>query len=583
MIKNVLHLLLFLLVSQITLAQVGIGTVNPDASSILDVTSIDKGFLPPRVANTNSISNPATGLLIYNLTENCIQVNTGTPSSPSWTCMNTNGGSNGSSNSSINLDCEDVFKNISSFGARPFKSSIHFNPNHYKFTFFLNSDGSKLYNTRGFYYDSTPGKELNQYASTVTKTANEVLAVSQKFPNIEWKEFFAIDEGLNANGPTVLYLLSKTGDLKSMQMTEKQVANYRLGFSNEIFSGNSTVPPADPDLTFFGNFTFQPMNHYVNDVDQTIKFDDMYPFRVNSGKGVVFFLFSKTTNKFYSFGGSYPSNSYPSSLTSLQLMRDYPSDIRESFMVKEATYLNDLVSHFNTEIVDHNKSYTTFIGSEGKLIFITKDNYVNYVKNASNIERYKLPNGVKPIHLIGGTKKMILGDDGKVYYGLESALTFTNMPSFTTSSGTINHKEANLQEHPYFQPAVSNIKSIYLLEGRNYLVIDQNDKPYNFFSYANSTYPHLDVLFDLSNRGIDKINRVLAIDKDIITETDNGNGFLINMLDISSSNTSRVTVTQFDTDFRDAMFSNSTIDIDGKYIIDPVQIRNRLFTNCINN
>lgn len=52
-------------------AQVGINTTSPNASAQLDVTSTNKGFLPPRIAltsiNDNStISSPASGLLIYN-------------------------------------------------------------------------------------------------------------------------------------------------------------------------------------------------------------------------------------------------------------------------------------------------------------------------------------------------------------------------------------------------------------------------------------------------------------------------------------------------------------------------------------
>jgi hypothetical protein len=53
-------------------AQVGIGTTTPEASSILDVTASDKGFIAPRVSLTNvtdnlaPINSPAEGLLIYN-------------------------------------------------------------------------------------------------------------------------------------------------------------------------------------------------------------------------------------------------------------------------------------------------------------------------------------------------------------------------------------------------------------------------------------------------------------------------------------------------------------------------------------
>lgn len=50
---------------------VGINTINPDASAVLDIVSTDKGILVPRIAlksNTDKtiINNPATGLLIFN-------------------------------------------------------------------------------------------------------------------------------------------------------------------------------------------------------------------------------------------------------------------------------------------------------------------------------------------------------------------------------------------------------------------------------------------------------------------------------------------------------------------------------------
>ncbi len=38
---------------------------NPDASAILDVKATNKGMLVPRVSQTSAVSNPATGLLVY--------------------------------------------------------------------------------------------------------------------------------------------------------------------------------------------------------------------------------------------------------------------------------------------------------------------------------------------------------------------------------------------------------------------------------------------------------------------------------------------------------------------------------------
>jgi uncharacterized protein (TIGR02145 family) len=53
---------------------VGIGTTAPDSSSILDLTSTNKGLLLPRVANTAAITTPANGMLIYDLSSNCLKV-----------------------------------------------------------------------------------------------------------------------------------------------------------------------------------------------------------------------------------------------------------------------------------------------------------------------------------------------------------------------------------------------------------------------------------------------------------------------------------------------------------------------------
>ena len=71
-------------------AQVGINTPEPDQSSILDITDDSKGVLIPRITQLSTISNPAKGLLVYDLTKNCLSQNVGTPESPNWVCMSAN-------------------------------------------------------------------------------------------------------------------------------------------------------------------------------------------------------------------------------------------------------------------------------------------------------------------------------------------------------------------------------------------------------------------------------------------------------------------------------------------------------------
>ncbi len=67
--KKLLIILLFVYAG--SNAQTGIGTNTPEASAKLDVSSSNKGFLPPRVTLTSitdntTIPNPANGLLVYN-------------------------------------------------------------------------------------------------------------------------------------------------------------------------------------------------------------------------------------------------------------------------------------------------------------------------------------------------------------------------------------------------------------------------------------------------------------------------------------------------------------------------------------
>jgi len=61
-----------LLISASTYAQVGVGTITPDASSMMDVSSTNKGMLAPRMTTAQrvAIASPANGLLVYDTTEN---------------------------------------------------------------------------------------------------------------------------------------------------------------------------------------------------------------------------------------------------------------------------------------------------------------------------------------------------------------------------------------------------------------------------------------------------------------------------------------------------------------------------------
>lgn len=68
---------------------VGVGTITPHASAVLDLTSTSQGFLYPRMttAQRNAIAAPATSLIIFNTTTSRFEYYNGA----SWTAMDMNG------------------------------------------------------------------------------------------------------------------------------------------------------------------------------------------------------------------------------------------------------------------------------------------------------------------------------------------------------------------------------------------------------------------------------------------------------------------------------------------------------------
>ncbi len=77
--RNILPLIFAILSLPAFAQNVGIGTNTPEASALLDVSSTEKGFLPPRMstAQRNAIENKVAGLIIYNTTTSCIEMYNG--------------------------------------------------------------------------------------------------------------------------------------------------------------------------------------------------------------------------------------------------------------------------------------------------------------------------------------------------------------------------------------------------------------------------------------------------------------------------------------------------------------------------
>lgn len=81
-------MLFFMIVTTNLFAQVGIGTITPNASSVLDVSSTTQGMLTPRMttAQKNAIASPADGLMVYDTDLKAFYYYN--QSVTSWTVMN---------------------------------------------------------------------------------------------------------------------------------------------------------------------------------------------------------------------------------------------------------------------------------------------------------------------------------------------------------------------------------------------------------------------------------------------------------------------------------------------------------------
>lgn len=87
--NKIILLVFFLFITIIANAQIGIGTVTPNASSVLDISSVTQGMLAPRMTTAQriAIASPAESLLVYDTDLKSFYYYSAT----SWTAINSGG------------------------------------------------------------------------------------------------------------------------------------------------------------------------------------------------------------------------------------------------------------------------------------------------------------------------------------------------------------------------------------------------------------------------------------------------------------------------------------------------------------
>ena len=182
--------LILLLISQVTIftkIQAQNIAVNqtgnlPDTSAMLDVSSTNKGFLAPRMttAQQNVIPLPATGLLIFNTTDNGFKVNTGTTVSPVWTALTT--GSAGISKTALSATAPLSYNNTTgtfsiaqaSATANGFLSSTDWNTFNGKQTALSGAGYSKFTGPSVAYVSVIPNSDLANSSINIQGTSTSL-------------------------------------------------------------------------------------------------------------------------------------------------------------------------------------------------------------------------------------------------------------------------------------------------------------------------------------------------------------------------------------------------------------------------
>lgn len=87
--KKYKYILIALLFSVMSFAQVGIGTIAPEQGSLLELKSTDKALVLTRVAGSSTITTPVDGMIVYDSSLNCFRSYENGIWTPCWNCCAT--------------------------------------------------------------------------------------------------------------------------------------------------------------------------------------------------------------------------------------------------------------------------------------------------------------------------------------------------------------------------------------------------------------------------------------------------------------------------------------------------------------
>lgn len=511
MIKKYCLLISSIIVSYTSFAQIGIGTQLPHSSSILDIESDSKGFLPPRmttaerdVINGGSISE---GLIIYNNEDNCLNVFNGA----SWINLCSN---SGSSVPTINTDIEgtlggdypgyantNVFRNI-----KLRKSDMITYLSSRTADLFLGEDRKTIYTNNGVLYSSRANyQQVISYPylgnignNRALLSTVEVLAVNDRLSNKTWKEFDYVSNSTNISD---VFLLSTDGDLYSLCLFQRAVNYPKRGVS----TGN--INPLNDDqavlidaAAYNGVNKYEVYQHLVDDTDASIKFDFISLIQNDNVDDLALLTYAKTENKFYSLGVKYGSAiANHTKPTAGDLFRTTtPATLKDAYILKEADMVNNMLEIFTTEFkVPEDDEVTIWVDqATNRLHIITTDGYANVI-TGNTIKRIEFPTGVEAKSYVGKQERAaILGSDGKLYDSGFDPVAYAPIV-YVSRSQTHNAINYSIQENTnlpnkLFAPNATDLNNYNIKSAHGYPKV-------TYLTTDGTLYHHTNVTYSMTN------------------------------------------------------------------------------------
>lgn len=461
--KNFYFILFSFCVSIMSFAQMGIGTNTPVTGSILELKSADKALVLTRVANTAAVTTPVNGMIVYDISSNCIKgYQNGT-----WTGCFSNVGSTGTGTSfgAGGIACDaNAFVDPISAGTQAARAeartSIDYNIDEEPIV--LDALGKKFYiQSQNFFWDKniddvyTSAGLLAQATSTAYKfpvnySYNssghwvEMKIFGQLYPTKTWKQFSTFSSHRYDGAAAHVYpdywmiLLSTDGEIKTVRYSKRgEVWGFvypgltgREGVGKSLIASTVNMNPLD----FFATTDVKAYSNVNTPTATNWSWFEPYMsgyFSTWTSEYISAILaFNAADNLFYTWGAKdvVGSQTACGAFTNI-LLRTNPANITASMTPLPATILNNLLTSLSTTVKVPTNDHSTIIISKR-----TADTrpVLNIITNNNKVVRYNLdnnfytslsmPTGVNAVSIQRNDANgfiadaiYVLGDDGKLY------------------------------------------------------------------------------------------------------------------------------------------------------------------------